>query len=390
MKKRVGVVTATRAEYGLLKNVMSRIDSDNDLELVLFVTGTHLLQEYGYTVEDIVKDGFIVSEKIDMLMKADSPAAISKTMGMAAILFGDAFERNPINLLVVLGDRYELLPICQAAMCAQVPIAHISGGEATEGVIDEVIRHCVTKMSYIHFPSCEAYRKRIIQLGEHPDRVFNYGDVGVENILTAQYLDRKELEKSLGISLTERYFSVTFHPVTLEEGTAGEQIEELFMAIKSMPQYKFIVTKSNADPGNQIVNRKIDEFAAVLNNCEAFESLGMIRYLSLLKHSCGIIGNSSSGIIEAPILKIPTINIGDRQKGRLKANSIIDCNPKKDDIIRAINQATSEQFLRQNCDGSSFYRGGNTAEQIVNTIKTFLKNDEIDLKKMFYDIEFKY
>lgn len=387
-KKRVGVVTATRAEYGLLKNVLTKIKDDDELELVLFVTGTHLLYEYGHTIDEIIADGFIVNEKVDMLMKSDSPSGIAKTMGITSILFADAFERNCIDMLVVLGDRYELLPICQAAMCAQIPIAHISGGEATEGLIDEAVRHCVTKMSYLHFPSCEAYRKRIIQLGESPERVFNLGDVGVENILTMELLDKTELEESLNISLNKKYFSVTFHPVTLERETAEQQICELFDAIKSLPEYKFIITKSNADAGNQIINKKIDEFVAENDNCEAFESLGLKRYLSLMKYSCGVIGNSSSGIIEAPILRVPTINIGDRQKGRLKGESIVDCLPTRDAIIDAIHIVTEQKFISDRCTGKSPYGRGNTAGQIVSTIKMFLNNDNIDLKKKFYDVEF--
>lgn len=390
MKKRIGVVTATRAEYGLLKNILLKINADKELELKLFVTGSHLLQEYGYTINEIERDGFVVNEKIDILMKADTSSGICKSMGMASILFGDAFERNPVDLLVVLGDRYELLPICQTAMCERIPIAHISGGEATEGLIDEAVRHCITKMSYLHFPACEEYRKRIIQLGEQPDRVFNFGDVGVENIKTTNFLELKQLEESLDVSLGGKYFSVTFHPVTLEDCSAEKQINELLCAIERFPQYKFIITKSNADAGNQIVNKKIDEFSINHSNCKVFESLGMIRYLSLLKYSCGIIGNSSSGIVEAPIFKIPTINIGDRQKGRLKAKSIIDCQPQKEEIVAAIDKATSEHFVYNNCDGSSPYGGGNTAERIVETIKRFLCDNKIDLKKKFYDVDFNY
>lgn len=386
MKRKIGVVTATRAEYGLLKNVMTEINNDDELELVLFVTGTHLLEEYGHTIDDIIKDGFNVNEKIDILMKNDDPAAISKSMGMAAILFGDVFDKDDIEMLVVLGDRYELLPICQAAMCHRIPIAHISGGEATEGLIDEAVRHCVTKMSYLHFPSCEEYRKRIIQLGEHPNRVFNYGDVGVENIRTVGLLSKKELESNLGIQLNEKYFSVTFHPVTLENETAEKQIDELLSAIEELREFKFVITKSNADSGNQIINRRIDEFIKTHENCVAFESLGITRYLSLLKYSSGIIGNSSSGIIEAPILKIPTINIGDRQKGRLKASSIIDCAPNKEEIVNAIKVVMTKPFLQENCDGSSPYSGFDTARRIVNTIKDFIICEKIDLKKPFYDM----
>lgn len=386
--KRIGVVTTTRAEYSLLKNVMKNIVNDEELDLILFVTGTHLLNEYGYTIEEIENDGFFVNEKIDILMKNDSAAGISKTMGMASILFGDSFERQKIDILIVLGDRYELLPICQAAMVACIPIVHIAGGEATEGAIDEAVRHCITKMSYLHFPSCEQYRKKIIQLGENPDRVFNYGDVGVENILCQEYFSKEKLEQTLKLSLKRKYFSVTFHPVTLENDSVLRQINELLMAIEKLPQYDYIFTKSNADSGNYIINNRIDEFVSEHSNCTVFESLGAKRYLSLLNYSSGIIGNSSSGIVEAPSLKIPTINIGDRQKGRLKSKSIIDCEPVCDEIVNAIKKAVTEKFIRLNCDGSSPYSGGDTASKIVKKIKEFLIKDNIDLKKHFYEIDF--
>lgn len=390
MRKRIGVVTATRAEYGLLKNVMHAINDSKDLELILFVTGTHLLSEYGSTIDSIIDDGFVINEKIDILMRNDNPAAISKTMGIAAMSFGDAFERNPIDMLVVLGDRYELLPICQAAMCHRIPIAHISGGEATEGVIDEAVRHCVTKMSYLHFPSCDEYKKRIIQLGENPSRVFNFGDVGVENIKTLHLMDKNELEKSIDISLNKPYFCVTFHPVTLENCTAELQIDELLNTVERFTEYDFVITKSNADSGNQIINKKIDEFVAKHENSYCFESLGLVRYLSLLKYSCGVIGNSSSGIIEAPLFGIPTINIGDRQKGRIKASSIIDCQPIQCDISESIELAVSKSFIQNKCDGSSPFSCDNTATNIVDKIKEFVYDSKIDLKKSFYDVEFQY
>ena len=390
MKKKVGVVTATRAEYGLLKNVMHAINDSKDLELVLFVTGTHLLSEYGSTIDSIIDDGFAINEKIDILMRNDNPAAISKTMGIAAMSFGDAFERNPIDMLVVLGDRYELLPICQAAMCHRIPIAHISGGEATEGLIDEAVRHCVTKMSYLQLPSCEEYKKRIIQLGENPNRVFNFGDVGVENIKTVHLMEKNELEKSINVMLHKPYFCVTFHPVTLENCTAELQIDELLNVVECLNEYDFIITKSNADSGNQIINKKIDEFVAKHNNSYCFESLGLVRYLSLLKYSCGVIGNSSSGIIEAPLFGIPTINIGDRQKGRIKASSIIDCQPSQSDITESIRLAVSNSFIQNNCDGSSPFSCDNTAVNIVDKIREFIVDDNIDLKKSFYDVDFNY
>lgn len=388
--KRIGVVTATRAEYGLLKNTMKAIEADKELELFLVVTGTHLLKEYGYTIDEIENDGFKINEKMDILMKSDDYTGICKSMGMASILFSEIVARNPIDALLVLGDRYELLSICSVAMNARIPIIHISGGETTEGLIDEAVRHCVTKMSYLHFPGCEAYRKRIIQLGENPERVFNYGDVGVENILKMEYMDKVELEKSINFSLERPYFSVTFHPVTLETGTVGTQIKELLDAISERPEYSYVFTKANADTGNYEINKLIDEFVVKNSNCVAYESLGIKRYLSLLKYSVGTIGNSSSGIVEAPILKIPTINIGDRQKGRMKAESIIDCGPDKLAIISAIDKSQTEEFTNICKNVESIYASGNTSEKIIEKVKEYLINDKIDLKKKFYDVDFKY
>lgn len=388
--KRIGVVTATRAEYGLLRNTIKAIIDDNELELELIVTGTHLLSEYGHTIDEIIEDGFPISKKIDIISAAGDTNDICKIMGSASMKFSEYFQKNKMDILIVLGDRYELLSICSAAMAYSIPIAHISGGETTEGAIDEAVRHCITKMSYLHFPGCEEYRKRIIQLGESPDRVFNWGDVGVENIIKIQLMSKEELEESIDFKLDRPYFSVTFHPVTLENNTAKMQIEELLSALDERPQYKYIITKANADPGNLEINDSIDKFVSTRENCVAHESLGIKRYLSLLKYSSGIIGNSSSGIVEAPVMKIPTINIGDRQKGRLRADSIIDCNPSKNEILAAIDKSQNEEFKSVCKNTVSLYGVGDTSVKIVETIKDFLINDKINLKKNFYDVDFKY
>lgn len=386
--KKVGIVTTTRAEYGLLKNIIRIVDEDDQLELILYVTGTHLREEYGHTIDEIKKDGFRIQEEINILSGGDDALGISQTIANATVMFAEAFERNKIDILVVLGDRYELLPICQVAMNFCIPIAHISGGETTEGAIDEAIRHSVTKMSYLHFPSCELYRKRVIQLGESPNRVFNFGDVGIENIKMMDFLPRYELERQIGIALDAPFFCVTFHPVTLEEETAEKQIAELLDAINEFPQYKFIFTKSNADRGNYVINTRIDKYVEKNDNCNVFESLGQLRYLSLMKLSAGVIGNSSSGIIEAPTFCIPTINIGDRQKGRLRSDSIIDCEPNRDSICEAIRQSQEKGFREKNCSGDSPFAGENTSKRIVETIKRFVLENRIDLKKNFYDIDF--
>ena len=386
--KKICIVTSTRAEYGLLRNLIERVTQDPNLDLCLIVTGSHLSPEFGMTVNEIETDGYPITEKVDILMSADNVAAISKTMGIAAISFADVFERQRPDMLVVLGDRYELLPICACAMNARIPIAHISGGETTEGAVDESIRHCITKMSYLHFPACETYRKRIIQLGESPNRVFNFGDVGVELIRTIDLLEKSQLEKSIGFLLEGLYACVTFHPTTLEDGTAEKQIEEVLKAISSFPEIKFIFTKANSDAEGRIINKKIDKFVSANGNCIAFISLGVRRYLSCLKYAAIVIGNSSSGIVEVPSFGIPTINIGDRQKGRLQADSVINCKPIKEDIEKAIKLALSDEFKNKAKNTINPYGDGNTSENIIDVIKDFLLNEKINLKKKFYDIDF--
>lgn len=385
--KKICIVTATRAEYGLLKNVINEIMCDEELSLSLIVTGMHLSEDFGMTVEEIEADGYPIAEKIDILMNSDLPQAISKTMGIASISFADVFEREQPDLLIVLGDRYELLPICCCAMNAQIPIAHIAGGETTEGAIDECVRHCVTKMSYLHFPGCEKYRKRIIQLGESPDRVFNYGDVGIENVLKMELLTKNELEHSIGYKLDRPYASVTFHPVTLEPTDVKKQCVNLLEAISKFPDMKFVFTKANADSGGRLINRMIDDFVSKYSgNCIAFKSLGLKRYLSLLKYSEFVLGNSSSGIVEAPCFNIPTINVGNRQAGRIKAESIIDCDSDSVEIVQAIKKARSNSFRELAKKSVNPYFGEDTAKQIVKTIKFFLINRKIDLRKKFYDL----
>ncbi len=382
--KRICVVTTTRAEYGLLRRIIQNILDDEELELVLAVTGTHLSKEYGDTVEEIVQDGFPIAEKIEIMEEINTSADVCRIMGNAAIRFGEMFERQKPDLLVAEGDRYELLPICSSAMMHGIPIAHISGGEITEGVIDDVVRHCLTKMSYLHFPACEEYRRRIIQLGEEPERIFNYGDIGVENVRKMKYLTKKELEDSLGLSLEKPYASVTFHPVTLEEDTAEHQTKALIAALQEHAEINFIVTMANADQQGQVINQIFQKSADRSHNIFCFASLGIRRYLSLMKYAEFVIGNSSSGIVEAPCFGIPTINIGDRQKGRLRADSVIDCEPEKEEICQSIEKACSMEFKKIAANAVHPYGDGDTAKNIIDTIKSFLNH--IDLKKKFYDI----
>ncbi|WP_066890585.1 UDP-N-acetylglucosamine 2-epimerase [Clostridium nigeriense] len=386
--KKVCVVTGTRAEYGLLKPLIDKINKDNDLELQLIVTGMHLSPEFGMTYNEIIDDGYKVNEKIEILLSSDTPVGISKSMGLATISFAEAFERLKPDMLVVLGDRFEIFAVCSSAVVAKIPIAHLHGGETTEGAFDEAFRHSITKMSYLHFTSTEEYKKRVIQLGENPQRVFNVGAIGVENIAEMELMSKEELEKSIGFDLGNCFSLVTFHPVTLENSTSEEQIKELLNALDSVDGMKYIITKANSDSDGRIINKIIDEYC--VNNKEkviSFTSMGYKRYLSAMKYCDMVIGNSSSGIIEAPSFKKATINIGDRQKGRTQAKSIINCKPIINEIVESINYAKSDKFKDVLKNVINPYGNGETSEKIIIEIKKVL-NKPIDIKKSFYNIEF--
>lgn len=384
--KKIVVLTATRAEYGLLAPVIKKMDVDSQIDVRVVVTGAHLSPEFGMTINEIKEDGVRVDKEIDILLSSDTPAAISKTMGLAMIGFADYFAESKPDALLVLGDRYETLAVCAAAMNAQIPIVHLYGGEATEGLIDEAVRNAITKLSYLHFTSTEEYRHRVIQMGENPQRVYTAGAIGVENALHTNFMSKQELEKSLECSLGEKIAVLTFHPVTLEHNTAEIQIGELIKAIKHYPEITFICTKANADMSGRIINDSLQKCAETQKNIILFDSLGLKRYLSLLSYAEFVIGNSSSGIIEVPSFKIPTINIGDRQKGRTQARSVINCIPKADNIIEAISTALSEEFKNSICNIVNPYGDGNASEVIVNVTKEFLLNNKLKIQKSFYDI----
>ena len=384
--KKIVVLTATRAEYGVLAPVIKKMDMDSHIDVRVVVTGAHLSPEFGMTINEIKEDGVRVDKEIDILLSSDTPAAISKTMGLAMIGFADYFAESKPDALMVLGDRYETLAVCAAAMNAQIPIVHLYGGEATEGLIDEAVRNAITKLSYLHFTSTEEYRHRVIQMGENPQRVYTAGAIGVENALHTNFMSKQELEKSLECSLGEKIAVLTFHPVTLEHNTAEIQIGELIKAIKHYPEITFICTKANADMSGRIINDSLQKCAETQKNIILFDSLGLKRYLSLLSYAEFVIGNSSSGIIEVPSFKIPTINIGDRQKGRTQARSVINCIPKADNIIEAISTALSEEFKNSICNIVNPYGDGNASEVIVNVTKEFLLNNKLKIQKSFYDI----
>lgn len=387
MKKIISILTATRAEYGLLKPIISKLNTIKEFDVRIVATGAHLSPEFGLTYQEIEKDGFQIDEKIEILLSSDTPSSISKSMGLAMISFADYFEKLNPDLLIVLGDRYETFAVATTAMNQRIPIAHLYGGETTEGAIDESIRHAITKLSYLHFTSTDEYRNRVIQLGEHPNRVFNVGAIGIENILNEMLLSKEELEEELKIDLSKPYAVVTFHPVTLENNSSEKQIESLLEVCKEFNNLSFIFTKANADAEGRIINHLIDKYSQDNDNIFTFTSLGMRRYLSVLKYCSIVIGNSSSGLLEAPSFGIPTINIGDRQKGRLQADSVINCEPTKGDITKAINLALSDGIVKKAKKTVNPYGNGDTSNKVVEVIKDYLLNHKIDLKKKFYDCE---
>ncbi len=386
--KKVCIITGSRAEYGLLKPLIKKLKDSKSLELQIIATCTHLSPEFGLTYQEIENDGFKINEKIEILLSSDTSIGISKSMGLAMISFCEAFDRLKPNIIIILGDRYEIFAAASAATVARIPIAHIHGGETTEGAFDESFRHSITKMSYLHFTSTEEYRKRVIQLGEDPQRVFNVGAIGIENIKTIDLLEKDKLQETLGYQFGEKTILVTFHPTTLENNTAENQFKNLLDAIEEFETIKVIFTKSNADIGGKIINNMIDEYVKRNNQKSvAYTSLGSVKYLSVMKYCDVVVGNSSSGIIEAPAFMIPTINIGDRQKGRVQAKSVINCEPIKNDIITSLNKAFSEEFKKALKDTKNPYGDGNVTDRIITQIESYLLNDKIQLKKAFYNID---
>lgn len=383
--RKICVVTGTRSEFGLLYWLLKSIEEEPALELQLVVTGMHLSPEFGLTYKSIEENNFSITKKVEMLMSSDTSIGISKSMGLGMISFSECFsELNP-DLIVVLGDRYEIFAAVASAMVCRIPIAHIHGGEATEGSIDEAIRHSITKMSHIHFTATDEYRKRVIQLGEQPDRVFNTGTPGMDNIFKIELLEREDFEKSIDFELGEFNALVTYHPVTLENNTSSHQFSELLSALGKMNNLKVIFTKPNSDTDGRIIIQMIDAFVrADPERYCSFISLGQLRYLSALQHVDLVLGNSSSGLTEVPSFKIPTINIGDRQKGRLKAESVIDCQPLEAEIQLAISLGLSQTFREKCRHVQNPYGAGGASVKI----KDILKNIDLSgiIKKEFYDL----
>ena len=384
-QRKICVVTGTRAEYGLLRWVMEGIRESERLELQVIATGMHLSPEFGLTYREIEADGFKIDRKVEMLLSADTPSSISKSMGIAMIGFADALEQLKPNLVLLLGDRYEIFAAAAAAMIAKIPIAHLHGGETTEGAFDEAIRHSITKMAHLHFVAAEDYRQRVIQLGEHPDRVFQVGGLGIDNIMRLPLLNRQELEQALDFPLGKRNLLVTFHPVTLEQETSAPQMQGLLQALTLQQDTHLIFTMPNADTDGRVLFKMIEDYVKEQPETrKAFTSLGQLRYLSCLRHVNAVVGNSSSGLAEAPSFRIGTINIGDRQRGRLKAKSVIDCEPHQQSIQKAFERLYSNAFQEQLAFVQNPYGEGGASAAIVKVLEKLPFEDL--LKKQFYDL----
>lgn len=384
-KRKICMVTGSRAEYGLLSGLMRAIRDDEALELQIIATNMHLSPEFGLTYKEIEKDGFHINKKVEMLLSSDTANATAKSVGLATIGFADAYEDLQPDMIVVLGDRFEILAAVSAALFYKIPVAHLHGGEITEGAYDDCIRHAITKMSHLHFTSTETYRKRVIQLGEQPEHVFNVGAIGVENIRKISLLSKKELENSLHFEFGDKSLLVTYHPVTLEHSTAAEQCKNLLDALETYPQYRILFTLPNSDTDGRVIMQLIRNFVEKhKDRSVAFTSLGQVRYLSALQFVSAVVGNSSSGIIEVPGFGIPTLNIGDRQKGRMAAESVIHCGTSKEEIEKGLQLIFSEDIKNRVRTCHNPYSKENTTENILQVLKNISVENLI--QKSFYNI----
>lgn len=384
MKRKICVITGTRAEYGLLRWVMQGINDDPELTLQIIATGMHLSPEFGLTYQAIEQDGFQIDRKVEMLTSSDTSVGIAKSMGLGMIGFADALAQLQPDIIVVLGDRFEIFAAVSTALVARIPVAHLHGGETTEGAFDEALRHSITKMSHLHFVAAEAYQQRVIQLGESPERVCLVGGLGIDNIKRLPLLDRSELEKALDFKLAVKNLLITFHPVTLENATAVDQMQTLLVALAELKDTHLIFTLPNADTDGRSLIKMVEQFVAKHPNTRAYTSLGQLRYLSCIAQVDGVIGNSSSGLIEVPSFKKGTINIGDRQRGRLQANSVINCEPTLQSIRVALYQLYSSEFQASLSSVKNPYGEGGASEKIVNTLKHY--DLSTLLKKKFHDL----
>ncbi|MDP3651334.1 MAG: UDP-N-acetylglucosamine 2-epimerase [Rhodoferax sp.] len=384
MTRKICVITGTRAEYGLMRWVMQGIKDEPELTLQIIATGMHLSPEFGLTYREIEKDDFQIDRKVEMLTSSDTSVGIAKSMGLGLIGFADALNELQPDLIVVLGDRFEIFVAVAAALVARIPVAHLHGGETTEGAFDEALRHSITKMSHLHFVAAEAYQRRVVQLGEPPERVFLVGGMGIDNIKRLQLLSRAELEASLDLQLGPKNLLITFHPVTLERSTATDQMAELLVALADLKDTQLIFTMPNADTDGRTLIKMVQEFVVQHPNARAYTSLGQLRYLSCVAQVDGVVGNSSSGLVEVPSFKKGTINIGDRQRGRLQAESVINCAPTHQGIAAALKRLYTVAFQASLSQTRNPYGEGGASEKVVNTIKHY-PLDSI-AKKSFYDL----
>ncbi|MGR7908448.1 UDP-N-acetylglucosamine 2-epimerase [Lysinibacillus capsici] len=375
MKRKICIVTGTRAEYGLLSNLAKKLREDQDFDLQMVATGMHLSPEFGSTYKEIENDGFFINEKIEILLSADSPTSIVKSMGLATISFADAFNRLEPDLLIILGDRFEMLAVAQTALILRIPIAHIHGGECTFGAYDDAIRHSITKMATWHFTSTESHRKRVIQLGESPERVYNVGALGIENILNLTLLTRQELFQTLQLDEQRPMFLITYHP---ETNGHVNGVYELLKTLENYPDINLVFTKSNADNGGRFINKAIQQFTLKHNNAKIFDSLGQLKYLSAVKNADVVIGNSSSGLIEVPYLETPTVNCGNRQEGREHPNSVFNTNMDAENILISIEKARKFSDKYEHIFGD-----GTVSEKIISVLRSL---PSFSIQKGFYDL----
>lgn len=384
--RKICVITGTRAEYGILSSLMKLIQLDVNLQLQIIATNMHLSPEFGLTYREIENDGFKIDKKVEMLLSSDTPNGTVKSMGLATIGFADALEDLKPDLIVILGDRYEMLTAAQAAMIYKIPVAHLYGGEITEGAYDDSIRHAITKLSHLHFTSTEEYRRRVIQLGEDPERVFYVGALGIDNIMNEPVMSLAKLEESLDFSLSPKYLLVTFHPVTMETNTARMQCEALLKALEDvMDEYKLLFTLPNSDTDGRVIISLINNFVSLHpDKCFAITSLGRERYYAALKYASAVIGNSSSGLVEAPSFHIPTLNIGNRQKGRTRGDSVVDCEATYDSISKSLHYVLSSEMKNKAVNASNPYFKSSTLNAIFKVLFQYSLNGLVN--KSFYNI----
>lgn len=384
MTRKIAVVTGSRAEYGLLQPLMEAIRHDASLELQVIVTGMHLSPEFGSTYRVIEADGFRIDGKVETLLSSDSPTGVAKAIGLGVIGFADAFARLTPDMIVVLGDRFEILAAAQAAMVFQIPVAHLAGGDTGAGTYDNVIRHCITKIASLHFVTHDEARRRVVQLGERPDRVFDVGATSVDNIVNLSYLSREEMEKSLGITLRDPLLLITFHPLTMDEHSAGDELAALLSALDGFQKQHggtMVFTKANADNGGRAVNAAVEAYVASRPDAHLFASLGQARYLSLMKLAALVVGNSSSGVYEAPYLRTPTVDIGSRQRGRAAPTSVVRCDANATAIESGMEAALKMDFDRV----EMIYGKGTASGDILRLIKTHVGETGLAVKT-FHDL----